>query len=110
MSKLEKLKEHIQRLSPEELTQFRAWFAAFQARALDAQIDADAMTGELDSLISEALAEQYVGTTESASDSENSFAQSHGEEPEPRLSVDEADDAETIMAEAALEELARRHG
>jgi hypothetical protein len=63
MSELEKLEEHVQTLSPEELMKFRAWFAEFDARAWDAQIEADSRAGRLDSLVSEALAEHKAGKT-----------------------------------------------
>ena len=63
MSELEKLEEHVQSLSPEELKKFRAWFAEFDARAWDAQIEADSRAGELNSLVSEALAEHKTGKT-----------------------------------------------
>ena len=63
MSELEKLEEHVQSLSPEELKQFRAWFAEFDARAWDEQIEADSRAGKLDALVSEALAEHKAGKT-----------------------------------------------
>ena len=63
MSELEKLEEHVQSLSPEELKKFRAWFAEFDARAWDAQIEADSRAGKLDSLVSKALAEHKAGKT-----------------------------------------------
>jgi hypothetical protein len=63
MSELEKLEEHIERLSPEEPKAFRAWFAAFDARAWDAQIEADSKAGKLDALIAEALTEYKSGKT-----------------------------------------------
>jgi len=63
MSELEKLEEHIERLSPEELKKFRAWFAEFDARVWDAQIEADSKAGKLDALAAEALAEHKAGKT-----------------------------------------------
>ena len=63
MSDLSKLEECIQQLSPADLKRFRAWFAEFEARAWDEQIAADAETGKLDTLISEALAEHKAGKT-----------------------------------------------
>lgn len=63
MSELEKLAERIEKLSPEELKKFRAWFAEFDARLWDAQIEADAKTGKLDGLVAEALAEYKAGKT-----------------------------------------------
>ncbi|MBI3373955.1 MAG: hypothetical protein HY017_19695 [Betaproteobacteria bacterium] len=63
MSELEKLEEHVQSLSPDDLKQFRAWFAEFDARAWDEQIEADSKAGKLDALVSEALAEYKAGKT-----------------------------------------------
>lgn len=63
MSELEKLAEHIEKLSREELKKFRAWFAEFDARAWDAQIEADSKTGKLDALVAEARAEHKAGKT-----------------------------------------------
>ncbi len=54
---LKKLEEHVQRLSPEELKQFRAWFAAFDARTWDAKVGPDSGSGELNALVSKALVE-----------------------------------------------------
>ena len=50
-------------LSPEELRSFRAWFAEFDARSWDQQIDADSKAGKLDSMVSEAKAEHQAGKT-----------------------------------------------
>ena len=63
MSEVDKLAERIEKLSPEELKKFRAWFAEFDARLLDAQIEADAKAGKLDALAAEALAEYKAGKT-----------------------------------------------
>ena len=63
MSEVEKLAERIKNLSPAELKKFRAWFAEFDARLWDAQIEADAKAGKLDSLVTEALAEHKAGKT-----------------------------------------------
>jgi hypothetical protein len=63
MIDLEQLEKHIERLSPEELKKFRAWFAEFDARAWDAEIEADSRAGKLDSLVAEARAEHKAGKT-----------------------------------------------
>jgi hypothetical protein len=61
MSELEKLEERIQGLSRDDLKKFRAWFIEFDARVWDEQIEADAKSGELDKLVSEALSEYKTG-------------------------------------------------
>jgi hypothetical protein len=63
MSELDKLAERIEKLSPEELKRFRAWFAEFDARVWDAQIEADSKAGKLDTLVGEALADYQAGKT-----------------------------------------------
>ena len=59
MGKVEKLEQQIQSLSPEELTQFRAWFQEFDWAVWDAQIVADGRAGKragkLDALAAQAL-------------------------------------------------------
>lgn len=57
----ESLEQAVEQLPPEELAKFRRWFAQFDADAWDAQIEADAAAGKLDSLAEEALAEYRSG-------------------------------------------------
>ena len=64
MTKIEKLERDVTGLSPEELTTFREWFAAFDAAAWDQQIDADAKAGKLDSLADAALADHRAGRSQ----------------------------------------------
>jgi hypothetical protein len=61
MTTLESLEHAVNRLTPAELAQFRQWFAQFDGDAWDAQIEADASAGKLDSLAAEALAEYHAG-------------------------------------------------
>jgi len=63
MSELEKLEKEVQRLSPEELKKFRAWFAEFDARIWDSQIASDSKDGKLEQLASDAVAEYKAGKT-----------------------------------------------
>ena len=63
MSELEKLAERIEKLSPEELKRFRAWFGEFDARVWNAQIEADSKARKLDALVAEGLAEYEAGKT-----------------------------------------------
>lgn len=60
---LETLESAVAQLSPNELAQFRQWFALFDADAWDEQIEADAAAGKLDALAQEALAEYHSGRT-----------------------------------------------
>ncbi len=55
MSTVEKIKEAIRRLSPEELAAFRAWFAEFDAAVWDKQFKEDVAAGRPDQLAEEAL-------------------------------------------------------
>ena len=57
MGAVEKLELLVKSLSPEELAKFREWFAEFDAKIWDRQIEADAAAGKLDRLIDESMAE-----------------------------------------------------
>ena len=48
-------------LSPEELAEFRRWFAEFDAAAWDRQIERDVKTGKLDARADEALRHHAAG-------------------------------------------------
>jgi hypothetical protein len=61
MSKLEALEKRVSGLSAEELTQFRQWFAEFDAAAWDRQIEQDVNAGKLDALADEALRDHAGG-------------------------------------------------
>jgi hypothetical protein len=55
MSKVESIEQQIEKLSPEELAAFRAWYATFDAEAWDRQFEADVKAGKLDALADNAL-------------------------------------------------------
>jgi hypothetical protein len=57
MGAVEKLELLIKNLSPEELAQFREWFADFDAQIWDRQIQSDTAAGKLDRLIDESMAD-----------------------------------------------------
>lgn len=61
MSTLEAIEKAVQQLPPADLARFRGWFAAFDAAAWDAQIEADATAGKFDALAAEALADYRDG-------------------------------------------------
>ena len=61
MTTLEIVENEVERLSPKELVKFRLWFEKFDLDAWDSQIEADAMSGKLDALASEAIAEYESG-------------------------------------------------
>jgi hypothetical protein len=61
MSTVEKIKEAIRKLSPEELSAFRAWFAEFDAAVWDQQFEEDVAAGRLDQLADEALRDLREG-------------------------------------------------
>ena len=64
MTKVEDIEKAVERLSPEELGEFRAWFEAFDARLFDERIERDAKAGKLDRLIAEARANHEAGRRE----------------------------------------------
>jgi succinate dehydrogenase flavin-adding protein (antitoxin of CptAB toxin-antitoxin module) len=61
MTTLEIIERKIQQLSEKELSEFRQWFAEFDADIWDAQIESDAAVGKLDQLAQEALEEYEAG-------------------------------------------------
>lgn len=63
MSRVENIEREVEALSPAELTSFRKWFASFDARAWDRQLEQDAEAGRLDTLADEALKEHQGGNT-----------------------------------------------
>ena len=61
MSRLETAEKIVSELPLEDLMQFRKWFTKFDGEVWDAQIEEDALTGKLDALAQEALAEYHAG-------------------------------------------------
>ena len=61
MTKVEKLERDIKALSAKELSEFRRWYAEFDAAAWDSQFEADVQSGALDRLAEEALADHAAG-------------------------------------------------
>lgn len=63
MSRVEQVEEAIQAMEPEELAEFRAWFAEYDWGLWDQQLERDAPTGRLDHLADEALRDHTAGNT-----------------------------------------------
>ena len=63
MSKIERIEQEVQDLSPEELAKFRDWFLEFSWEAWDRQLARDVQAGKLDSLAEEARREHASGNT-----------------------------------------------
>jgi hypothetical protein len=61
MTTAEEIEKAVERLPPNELARFRAWFEAFDAVQFDAAIERDARAGKLDALADEALAAHLAG-------------------------------------------------
>jgi hypothetical protein len=61
MSKMEKIEQDVQALSPEELAQFRAWFLEYDWGVWDRQIERVAEAGRLDDLTARALRDHAAG-------------------------------------------------
>jgi len=61
MSKLEALEKRVSGLPAEELSEFRRWFAEFDAAAWDREIEGDVKAGKLDALADEALRDHAAG-------------------------------------------------
>ena len=63
MGKLESIEQQVASLAPEDLASFRSWFASFDAKAWDQQVEADIHAGAFDSLADAALEEHRKGQT-----------------------------------------------
>ncbi len=63
MRPVEELEQAVRELSPEQLAEFRRWFAEFDARLWDAELETDVAAGRLDALADEALADFRQGRT-----------------------------------------------
>lgn len=63
MGRIEKLEQEIESLSSEELSEFRAWFAAFDWGRWDAEFESDVAAGRLDALADDAIREHEAGRT-----------------------------------------------
>ena len=61
MGPVEKIKEAVRKLSPEELAAFRAWFAEFDTASRDREFEEDVAAGRLDRLAEEALRDLREG-------------------------------------------------
>ena len=61
MTTAEDIEKAIERLPPNELARFRAWYEEFEARRFDAAIARDATAGKLDAHADEAIAAHRAG-------------------------------------------------
>ncbi len=61
MSRIEAIEREVQRLSAQELADFRQWFARFNAEAWDRQFEADVAAGKLDAPAEKALRDHEAG-------------------------------------------------
>ncbi|MHB8521358.1 MAG: hypothetical protein ACYDH9_11465 [Limisphaerales bacterium] len=61
MSTVRDIEAAVSKLSREDLSAFRTWFAEFDAEAWDRQFDQDVAAGRLDRLAEEALRDLHEG-------------------------------------------------
>ena len=61
MSTVKEIETAVSKLSVQELTSFRSWFAEFDAEAWDRQFEGDVAAGRLDALADEALRDAREG-------------------------------------------------
>lgn len=61
MSSVPEIEQAVRQLTPEELAQFRQWFARYDASQWDSDIEADVTAGLLDAFADEAVAEVRAG-------------------------------------------------
>ncbi len=62
MGNVKSIEKAIEALPPSDLAEFRRWFAEFDAAAWDEQIERDVVSGKLDQLGAEALADFQSGS------------------------------------------------
>jgi hypothetical protein len=63
MTKLDRIEQDVQSLSPDELAAFRKWFQSYDAALWDQQFERDVNAGKLDALRDEALADHNAQRT-----------------------------------------------
>jgi hypothetical protein len=61
MTTIEEIEKAVEKLSPDKLAKFRAWFEAFDAARFDRKIEQDAQSGKLNGFAEEALGEYRAG-------------------------------------------------
>ena len=63
MTRLEQIEREVANLAPEELAAFRAWFAEYDWKIWDRELEHDVAAGKLDRFADEALEEYEQGET-----------------------------------------------
>ena len=61
MTNVQEIEAAVERLAPEQMAQFRAWFEAFDASEWDRRIEQDVTAGRLDWLANEGLEDLAAG-------------------------------------------------
>ncbi len=61
MSKIKDIESAIEKLSKEDLSEFRAWFEEFDAKVWDKQFEEDASSGRLDKVAEQAVSDFKAG-------------------------------------------------
>jgi hypothetical protein len=62
MSDIKSIEDAVRSLPPQQLAEFRRWFAEFDGAAWDSQLQQDLSGGKLDSLLAEAEADFVSGS------------------------------------------------
>ena len=62
MPDVKAIEEAVKALHPQDLAEFRSWFAEFDLAAWDRKIEADATAGKLDKLLAEADEDYRTGS------------------------------------------------
>lgn len=63
MTRVEKLEQEIESLTPEEAAEFRAWFLEHDWKTWDRQLERDVKAGKLDAIARDALEDYEAGRT-----------------------------------------------
>lgn len=62
MSDVKAIEDAVRSLPPQELAEFRRWFAEFDNAVWDTQLEEDLSSGKLDSMLAEAQADFVSGS------------------------------------------------
>ncbi len=63
MQSVKELENKVSKLTPKNLSEFRAWFENFDSENWDRKFETDVKTGALDAVVKDALADYDAGNT-----------------------------------------------
>ena len=61
MGTVEEIVKAVEKLPPEKLAEFQAWYEEFSAAVFDAKLERDSLAGKFDALAEQAIADFHAG-------------------------------------------------